>query len=106
MARSSVGTERERKRVRGSARCVVENEGWGSGTVCVQAGWGRRVGQLFGPGLMNSRLFDLFNLISNGIDLIRSKEVLPDFKKFQIKYGFEAFEIRNNFPCCAFHVLG
>jgi hypothetical protein len=24
--------------------------------------------------------------------------VLLDFEKIQIKYGFEAFEIRNNFP--------
>jgi hypothetical protein len=49
---------------------------------CKQRTW--RVGQLYGPGLMNSRLFNLFNIISNIIDLIRSKEVLPDFEKFQI----------------------
>jgi hypothetical protein len=58
----------------------------------------RHVGRLFGPSQMNSRFFNLFNIISNGIELIRSKEVLPEFENFQIKYGFEAFEIRNNFP--------
>jgi hypothetical protein len=37
----SVEVERERKRERGSARCVLENEeGWGSDTACVQARWG------------------------------------------------------------------
>jgi hypothetical protein len=66
----------------------------------------RRVGRPFGLGLMNSRLFDLFSIISNGIDLIRSTEVLPHFKKNQIKYGFEAFEIRNNFPYWDFSSFG
>jgi hypothetical protein len=30
--------------------------------------------------------------------LIQSKYGLPELKKFQIKYSFEVFEIRNNFP--------
>jgi hypothetical protein len=30
--------------------------------------------------------------------LIESKEELVEFKKFQIKYGFKGFELRNNFP--------
>jgi hypothetical protein len=42
--------------------------------------------------------FDLFNFFEKRLELIRSKEVLPEFEFFQIKYGFEDFEIRNNFP--------
>jgi hypothetical protein len=36
----------------------------------------------------NSKLFDFFRTISNGIGLIRSKDVLPEFENFQIKYRF------------------
>jgi hypothetical protein len=36
--------------------------------------------------------------ISKRLELIRSKGALPDFKKIQIKYDFEGFKIRNNFP--------
>jgi hypothetical protein len=38
--------------------------------------------------------------------LIRSKDRFPKFKKFQIKYGCEALEIRNNFPYWNFSKFG
>jgi hypothetical protein len=41
--------------------------------------------------------FFLFENISNGFELIRLNDGLPLLEKFQIKYGFEGFEIRNNF---------
>jgi hypothetical protein len=37
----------------------------------------------------NSNLFDLFKLISNGIDLIRSKDGLLELKSFEIKYEIQ-----------------
>jgi hypothetical protein len=36
-------------------------------------------------------IFDLFKKISKMLELIQSKEVLPEFKKIQIKCGFEEF---------------
>jgi hypothetical protein len=38
--------------------------------------------------------------------LIQSKDELAQFKKFQIKYGFEGFELRNNFPYWNFSKFG
>jgi hypothetical protein len=43
---------------------------------------------------------------SKSLELIRSKESHPKFEKFQIKYGFEYFEIRNNFPYWNFSKFG
>jgi hypothetical protein len=37
----------------------------------------------------NSGIFDLVKRISKGSDLIRLKDGLPGFQKFQIKYGRE-----------------
>jgi hypothetical protein len=34
-------------------------------------------------------IFYLFKLISNGIDLIRSKDGLSELESFQIKYGID-----------------
>jgi hypothetical protein len=34
--------------------------------------------------------------------LIRSKDVFPLLENFKIKYGFEDFEMRNNFHYCNF----
>jgi hypothetical protein len=39
--------------------------------------------------------FKQFQTHSN---LIRSKQDLPGLKKIEIKYGFEGFDVRNNFP--------
>jgi hypothetical protein len=46
----------------------------------------------------NNEFFDLFKIISNKSDLIELKDGLPVIQKFQIKYGFDEFEIGNNFP--------
>jgi hypothetical protein len=35
---------------------------------------------------------------SNEFDLIQPKDRFPLLENFQIKSGFEAFELRNNFP--------
>jgi hypothetical protein len=45
---------------------------------------------------MNSNISYLLKKIKR-LELILSKEV-PPVGKFQIKYGFKEFEIRNNFP--------
>jgi hypothetical protein len=42
-----------------------------------------------GSGPRNNSFFDLFSKISNGIALIQSKDGLPEFEKFQLKYGCE-----------------
>jgi hypothetical protein len=46
-----------------------------------------RLGHCSGPAQRNKKVFDLFKLTSNGNDRIRSKDGLPQFKKFQIKSG-------------------
>jgi hypothetical protein len=38
--------------------------------------------------------------------LIQSKDELLEFENFQIKYSFEGFEIRNNFPYLIFSKFG
>jgi hypothetical protein len=47
---------------------------------------------------MNSTLFYLFESFPKRLELIRSKDVLSVLEKFRIKYGFDDFGIRNNFP--------
>jgi hypothetical protein len=59
---------------------------------------GRLMGRLLWVGpkwIVASPIYS--NKISNDIDLIQSKDELVEFKKNQIKYGFEGFELRNNF---------
>jgi hypothetical protein len=46
---------------------------------------------------MNNQIF-LFIKKIKCLELIRSREILTMLHKFKIKYGFEAFEIRNKFP--------
>jgi hypothetical protein len=46
--------------------------------------------------------FLIYSKIFKRLELIRSKEILPMLQKFQIQYGFEYFEIRNNYPYCNF----
>jgi hypothetical protein len=43
--------------------------------------------------------------ISNQFELIRFNSGLPEFIKFQINYGCEGFEVRNNFPYRNFLIL-
>jgi hypothetical protein len=38
-----------------------------------------------------------FKRFQNHSSFIRSKKDLPDLKKFEIKYGFEVFDEKNNF---------
>jgi hypothetical protein len=47
----------------------------------------------------NSNVFKLNQFRSN---FIRFEHDLPELKKFEIKYGFERFNERNNFPCRKF----
>jgi hypothetical protein len=51
----------------------------------------------FEPARSNSGVFHLFKNFLNDFELIRFKDGLPVLKIFQIKYGCELFEIRNNF---------
>jgi hypothetical protein len=46
--------------------------------------------------MINSTV-SIYSKFFKRFELIRSKEILAVFQKFQIKFGFEAFEIRNNF---------
>jgi hypothetical protein len=55
-----------------------------------------RGGWLLGRPDVDRSFFDLFNKISNGIDLIQSKDGLHELENFQIKYGCEGFEEKNN----------
>jgi hypothetical protein len=50
-----------------------------------------------GPGQSNSSVFYLLKIFQTDFNLIQSKDGVLLLGKFQIKYGFEAFEIRNNF---------
>jgi hypothetical protein len=86
----SVATRREKE---GGGLAVV-----GVGRATWRAGAGGERGVLLGwattgPLLwadpMKIVFFDLFKLISNGMDLIRSKDGLLEFENFQIKYGCE-----------------
>jgi hypothetical protein len=42
-----------------------------------------------GHDRVNSAISDLFKKIQTNLNLIRSKDGLPELKKFQIKYGIE-----------------
>jgi hypothetical protein len=46
----------------------------------------------------HSAIFIFIQKVFKRTKLIWSKEVLPVLYKFQIKYGFKYFEVRNNFP--------
>jgi hypothetical protein len=73
------------------ARCTVGGRGLTSGTRApVVVGHNGPLLLLARPN-ENSKFFDLFKRISNGSDLIRLKVGLPEFYKFHLKYGFEAF---------------
>jgi hypothetical protein len=50
----------------------------------------------YGLGLVNSAFFELNQIVSKGLELIRYKDGLPLLNKFQIKYGHEGFEEMNN----------
>jgi hypothetical protein len=58
-----------------------------------------------GPTQKNSIRFDLFKKNSNNFELIQFKYGLPVLKKFQIKYGCEGFDVRNNFPYINFLIF-
>jgi hypothetical protein len=58
---------------------------------------GRLLGRLLWARLSEQCLFELNRLVSKGLELIRYKDGLPVLNKFQIKYGRERFEERNNF---------
>jgi hypothetical protein len=61
----------------------------------------RRLGGWWATGPASPMHSDIFYLIQNvqtELILIRSKAGLPLLENFQIKYGFEGFEERNNFP--------
>jgi hypothetical protein len=76
------------------ARCRAMRKSRGGG---VQAHGPLWAGQR-GLGLENSALFYLFKKNSNQFELIHLNSGLPKFKKIQINYGSEGFEVRNNFP--------
>jgi hypothetical protein len=58
-----------------------------------------------GLGPEKSAPFYFFEKISNQFELIRLNNGLPKFIKFQINYGCEGFEVRNNFPYRNFLIL-
>jgi hypothetical protein len=51
-----------------------------------------------GPARTNCAPFYLFKLFLKTLELNQLKDGHPVLQKFQIKYVFEAFKIRNNFP--------
>jgi hypothetical protein len=46
-----------------------------------------------------------FNLIQTHSNFTRSKQDLPELDKFEIKYGFEGFVERKNFPYRNFFIF-
>jgi hypothetical protein len=67
-----------------------------------RGGWSRAgLAKKRGSGLAqerNSTTFYLYEIFQNLLEWIQSKDSLSELENFQIKYDFEAFEIRNNFP--------
>jgi hypothetical protein len=88
--------------VSGGARCRAtwEKNRGGGVRAC-----GPRWAGYSGPSLKNSPPF-YYSKFSNRLGLIRLNNDFPLLKNFQIKYVFEAFKIRNNFPHWNFSKFG
>jgi hypothetical protein len=65
---------------------------WGTDRWGARYSEGRRGSNPF-ESIQNSNGFNLFENLSN---FERPKKDLPEFENFEIKYGFEGFEERNN----------
>jgi hypothetical protein len=83
---------------RGGPQLVVEERGAGM--------WAGPAKKENGPAQGNSNLFYLIKKISKRLESIWSKVALPILKKFQLKYGIDGLEIRNNFHYWSFSKLG
>jgi hypothetical protein len=46
---------------------------------------------------MDSNVFNIFKRFQKSFNFHLSKKDIPELKKFEIKYGFEGFDGRNNF---------
>jgi hypothetical protein len=81
---------------RHSASCRAVRQGRGGGVGCC------------GPidVRLAQRKIYFFQKLFNIFELIRSKGDVPVIQNFQIKYGFEYFEIWNNFPYWNFSKFG
>jgi hypothetical protein len=56
------------------------------------------IGSASWPGLMNNAMFLFKPKFHTTLNLNQPIGDLPKLEKFQIKYGFEGFDERNNFP--------
>jgi hypothetical protein len=87
---------RRRRKVSGGARCHAARE---KKIGEVESGHVGCCGYSAGVGCPKAQCSFLFlQNYSNGFELIRSKDRISVLENFQIKYGIEWFEERNNFP--------
>jgi hypothetical protein len=47
---------------------------------------------------MHSAVFDLFKFFQTNLNLVQSKDDVTMIQNFEIKYGFEDYEVSYNFP--------
>jgi hypothetical protein len=59
--------------------------------------WGRLLGRLLWAQPSEQCIFELNRILSKGLELIQLKMSFQCSNKFQIKYGCEGFQQRNNF---------